>query len=158
MTSLDFQSLLRQEKARLRQAERATPSTTSATRTSADNNAAQPKAKSLTIRHQQRDQDCKVGVVGGGEAVSDGVLKSNEDSSGHALSISPSDSLAEDCGPEEQEVDSEDCPLRRGELRCFAELAGRPSLDPAKVYPQFLLTRVLLIDVLPYQSALQAVR
>lgn len=123
MTSLDFQSLLKQEKALLRQAERAKQSATSATSatsamsTRADN-AAQPEA-SLKIR-LQNDQNAD-------GSVSDAGVNRN----GHPLS-STKGSLAENCTLEEP-VNSERCPLRREPSPSFEELANRPSLDPWKV-------------------------
>ena len=123
MTSLDFQSLLKQEKALLRQAERSKQSATSATSvTSATrtDNAAQPEA-TLKIRHQNDQNDQ--------ESVSDGVVNSTD----HPLL--PNDSPAETGRPAEP-VDSEGCPARREPSPYFEELAGRPSLDPSKVIQQ----------------------
>lgn len=119
MTSLDFQSLLKQEKALLRQAERAkqrATSATSVTSATSTDDAAQPET-TLKIRHQNDQNDHG--------SASDGVVNSND----HPLS-SPSGSPAEDCRPEEP-VDSEGCPSP-----CFEELAARPPLDLSKVIQQ----------------------
>lgn len=123
MTSLDFQGLLKQEKALLHQAERAkqrATSATSVTSATSTDDAAQPET-TLKIRHQNDQYD------------PDGVVNSND----HPLS-SPSGSPANDCRSEEP-VDSEGCPSP-----CFEELAARPPLDPSKVIEYSRSTAVVI--------------
>lgn len=128
MTSLDFQSLLKQEKALLRKAERLKQSATSTTSAASTDNAAEPEKATMRSSHKHQSDQEKAGGGGGGKGapVSDGEVHSS-------LLSSPNGNPAEGCGSEEP-VDPEDCPLRREPSpSCFAELAGRPSLDPLKV-------------------------